>query len=227
MVKNDPFDWNNKEINDTGGNDINKHHSDLYDSLADKYIFNAKNTKRQYDNYSKAVFLKKISVWNSLLEVGIWAWIMNKMLSNVGFKTHWIDISIEMVKSAKLLQPHATFEHGDFLDLAFGERQFDCIVEQAFIHLFPTIKAHEIMLKNKNLLKKNWILHLTTTKENKYEEWFFNKSDYNKTWVMRYRAKHTRESFISLLTNVWMKIADYKEERSEDGKIWMAITGRK
>ena len=102
--------------------DLNKHNISLYDSLADKYVFNAKNTERQNANSQKAKLLKQLAPWNNLLEVGVWAGIMNKILWNAGFQTMWIDISKEMLKNAKKLHPKGVFEEWDFLDIHFGEK---------------------------------------------------------------------------------------------------------
>ena len=77
-------------------------------------------------------------------------------------------------------------------------KHYDVIAALAFIHLFDKKEAKKILVKMYHDLAKNGIINLTTTKEDHYEYGKIVKADYGNTYV-RYRAKHTPQSFVSLL----------------------------
>ena len=201
------------------------HHQYLYNALADEYKKRAMNTLVHDQLIEKAQTLKSVVSGNQALEIGVGGWQMNKCLHDVGFETSGIDIADQMIENAKCLNPSGHFFVGDYLKTSMN-KQYDLVAALAFIHLFEQDEAHEILLKIYHDLAQNGVLHLTTTKEDHYEYAKIAKGDYGDSYL-RYRARHTPESFIWLLDGTGFVFEHIATEDGVDGKQWMSMIARK
>lgn len=200
-------------------------HRHLYNALADEYKKRAVNTLTESDLIAKAQWLKAMSPWENVLEIGVGWGNMNKLLSDVGFKTTGIDIAEKMIENARALNPKGKFIVGDYAQMQTGEK-YDAIAGLAFIHLFAPEEARNLLLKMYNDLADGGVLHLTTTKEDQYSYAAYNKQDYGEN-CHRFRAKHTPESFLNLLKSTPFKVEWLDIQDGAYGKQRMWLRARK
>lgn len=196
----------------------------IYNALAGEYKLRDKGELCITQMQHKANILKWLCKNTKALEIWVGGGMFNRILSDYGFNTTGIDIAENMLRNLKSINPVAKIIHADFISYSF-KNKFDLIVWLAFIHLFEDHEAHLILTKMKRICNKQLIVHLTTTKEGKKESWLFEKRDYDVNPV-RFRTKHTPESFINLGIQSWMKLVSYEEEEWAHWKTWMSISLR-
>lgn len=172
--------------------------------------------------------LRKTSLKKKLniLDIGCAVGIDSYCLVEEGCKITGLDISSSMISKARKNVPRTKFIIGNFWDYDFSEK-FDGIYAQNFIHLFPREAAEKMILKMAKLLKKNGLIHLTTSEEGQSREGFFKKKGYRGS-LLRYRKFWEVEEFKQMILGLGLKICRFYKTSSFEHFPWMvAEAGKK
>lgn len=199
---------------------------EAYNQLANQYT---ERTKRyvESDKLVLQPFIKEIKHLDpnpKILELGPGSGLALQMFTREGFNTTAIDIAEEIIKNACIASPDTIFIHDEFLTHDFGIQTFDGVFAKAFIHLFATPDATEVIKKIHALLKENGVAFISTTVHDKSEEGYREKTDY-KNSPKRYRKKWTEEELLETFSKSWTIL--HKNYHQVDDKSWLALVLRK
>ena len=154
-----------------------------------------------------------------VLDVGCGVGLDSHILTEHGFQIYGIDIAEKMIEYAKQNVPRAIFEESNFFTYLNG--QFQGIVMDAFLHLFPKEEVQTILGKAKSLLVSGGYGLICTTKNDESVEGYFEKEDYNGR-VKRFRKHWTEQELKDTLKQNGLRIVDfYIDHEQAFNKIWM------
>ena len=167
---------------------------------------------------------------HNALEIWFGAWAMLQALWDKKIIVEWIDISPGMQAVAQKRNPNAKLHIWDFMNHMFHGKQFDLLMLQALIHLFPKHHVAEAILpKLHHLLSDDWIIHMTTTKADTDKEWMFAKNDYEWVALDRFRSHYTQSTFEDLMSDKngfeLLDVTIEQDALSDKKRMW--ITWRK
>lgn len=176
-------------------------------------------TKQAVDVFSK--YAGKIA-GKSVLELGPGSGFALSLLTENGYNVTAIEFSEKMAEVAKKNAPRAKIICDEFLSHDFKDEKYDGIFGLAFIHLFPKEDTKKILNKIYNLLNSGGVVFISTTKHDKSEEGYFEKTNFNNL-ALRYRRRFTFEELSLLLNSVGFKLVYQYDVESKEvaGKIWM------
>ena len=120
--------------------------------------------------------------------------------------------------------PGAPVVIGDFMSLDLSDfHPFDCVLAQAFIHLFPLAQVAPLMSRLMQLLKPTGILTVSTTVSHESSEGWGIKSDYDIT-LPRFRRHWTKNDFATNLLKYAPRLLDEWHAIDPYGKEWIVLT---
>ncbi len=201
----------------------------VYENLAPEYD----KRWRVYLEHEKAVLKplesrlkKEFDIPISVLDVGCGVGLDSYILSKNGFVVIGIDFSPKMLSFAERNVPSVKFVDIDFLEDDF-EGNFQGIILNAFIQLFPKRDVSIILEKVKSLLVKDGYCLISITKDEESKEGYMEKIDYPGN-LKRFRKFWTKKEIIEILEQGGFKIVEYYEDYEKNfKKNWMNIIFQK
>ncbi|MDO8537678.1 MAG: class I SAM-dependent methyltransferase [archaeon] len=196
----------------------------IYDSIAKEYqqkiSEREENNKFVTERFSNAINARFHHP--KILELGPGSGHASQLLIEKSYDVTAIEFSPTMAKLAKEIAPKAKIIVGEFLSHDFKEQKYSGILGMGFIHLFNSIDSSKVLNKIYQLLEKNGVGHLTTTRNTKSEEGYFSKINF-KNKPKRFRRKFTKNEFETELNNAGFQIISYFEkiDNEEENKTWM------
>lgn len=163
------------------------------------------------------------------------------LLAEHGYEVTGIDFSSRMIELARgrrsgRYQPlflEGEFLTGKFLD-AHGEivaleGQFELVVANAFVHLFPKPVDEEVVRRALDLVAAGGTALFSTTIEDSRREAYFGKAGADGTYVERWRGHYPKEDFLSLIRDAAgdrFLITDLPTTDMR-GKAWLTVLARR
>lgn len=202
---------------------IVKHNEKVYSKLAKRYESYAEE-KRKLSKPIMKRLSRYIKSGNEFLDIGCAVGLHMKLFEELGFNVTGIDVSKEMADFAKKRNPKAKIIIGDFMKLKI-KKEYDGILAQAFIHLYPKGKVEKVLEKMYSILNEGGVLFITTSKSKESKEGYFSKRDCTKT-LKRYRKYFTKKELHDALSKKF-KVIDYFEKKNHLGEQWMIFVAKK
>ncbi|RQX13400.1 hypothetical protein DDE19_26025 [Micromonospora ureilytica] len=193
----------------------------VYDELADNY--EQLYPVRQHRARERVNRLNDYVVHaGRALDVGCGPGLVLRALIDAGFHATGIDVSPRMVEFARLRAATADVRVGDFLSSEFGA-QFDVVIADAFLHLYPHEAAAQIFERLLGALSRPGVISCSTTVSARIDAGFTPKADYPGSPI-RYRTQWTVDAFRSLFESAGVRIVDSYEVR-DNNKVWQVVSG--
>ncbi len=199
--------------------DLSELHKNTYDSVADEYEERVETLRPTTEN-ALSNFTNLLDPSSKILDIGCAVGYTVEILVQQGMVVDGIDIAPKMIEYAKRRNPNSSFIVGDFLATDYPPNHYDGILMYAFLHLFPTDIALEILDKAISITKPGGLIFTGTTKSEYANEGFEIKHDYKKE-VKRYRKRWTQAELEEVFSSRQLEVVDYAEKVDEFGKIWM------
>lgn len=199
-------------------------HREAYDAAAQEYEERVESL-REITNDCVRILRSHLPGRGTVLDVGCGVGLMVQTLQNAGFQAEGIDLSPRMVTYSRARNPNSPIYEEDFSSF-HAPHAYTCVTALAFIHLFPSKQAHEILRKIYELLKPRGVLYIGTTKSERSSEGWEEKRDYQNA-IRRFRKHWTEEEFRTALTRANFKILAYHELADPFGKVWMDVVAQK
>lgn len=169
------------------------------------------------------------------------------LLAQRGYDVTAVDFSPRMIRIARwrlirfrLQKAHrprfltGEFHAGTFRDSAgrterLGDRQFDLVVANAFVHLFPQPHDSHVVRKALELVALDGTALFSTTIEDSREEGYFMKHRTDGTGVDRWRGHYPKDEFLALIRDVAGDLFDMQDEITTDtrGRSWLTVAVRR
>ncbi|HEY8781059.1 MAG TPA: class I SAM-dependent methyltransferase [Mucilaginibacter sp.] len=210
--------------NDISAEDYIEVNRRAYDQLSDEYI---KRSLIVSDFETPAGYLVESALQYtkrnkelSVLEVGPGSGKAIQYFETLRCRTTAVDLSGKIIELAKINSPSTIFIHANILELNFLPCQFDVIFAGALIHLFPKFDAIKLIKKFCIWIKKDGVLFISTTINDKSEEGFSIKSDYENS-VKRFRKKWTETEFRDLISEYFTILNTIYTDEKDRNKIWV------
>jgi|GEM_PF-1062181 len=196
--------------------ELHEIHKQTYDSLASEY-----NQKwKGYLEHQRSVLLPFVDLIKDkfdeevcVLDVGCGVGLDLFILNENGIEVVGIDLSSEMAKYAQNNVPDAKVLVGNFLEYNF-DKQYQGIVMDVFVHLFPSEVVSEIFGKLKKLVVPGGYVFISTTLHDDAKEGWYEKEDYL-GGQKRYRRYYTKKDFLELFDVFGVKIIKVYEDSNE------------
>ena len=169
------------------------------------------------------------------------------LLAEHGYDVTAVDFSPRMIRIArwrlirfrlrKARRPRfltGEFHAGTFRDSAghtevLGDRQFDLVVANAFVHLFPRPYDRAVVRKTLQLVAFEGTALFSTTIEESREEGYFTKFRSDGTGVDRWRGHYPKDEFLALIRDAAGDPFDMHDEITTDmrGRSWLTVAVRR
>jgi SAM-dependent methyltransferase len=133
------------------------------------------------------------------------------LLAEHGYDVTGIDFSprmIELARGRRSGRHQPSFLEGEFLAGSFCDAhgatveldgQFELVVANAFVHLFPEPVDKDVVRKALDLVAAGGAALFSTTIEDSRQEAYFGKAGAGGTYVQRWRGHYPKEDFLSLI----------------------------
>lgn len=207
--------------------DINRK---AYDQLAKEYLKRKENPS-QYEETTEYLgnsVLKYVRTqYPNVVEIGPGAGQLLAFFEKRNCRTIGIELSSSMAQIARKCSPKSIIINDDANNVHLAEEQIDLVYMGAVIHLFPRKDAKKLLLKVWKWLKKDGVIFINTTCNEKSREGFYKKKDYvskEKRFRKYWREKEFEEFVINCGFEVIKKL--YTNELDRE-KIWVALICKK
>ena len=161
-----------------------------------------------------------------MLDIGFGAGNTLNYFANNGYKTIGVDLSPEMCKIAKNINPKSEIRCGDILDINFPDRHFDAITMMSMLCQLPTNDAQVLLTRVKKWLKPDsGYIYVSTSVEKNSESGVFVKemlgcSQLKEQAIPRFRTNYTISRFIKLIESagfeILMSFLTYEKSQKSD-----------
>lgn len=163
------------------------------------------------------------------------------LLAEHGYEVTGIDFSPRMIELARNRRPDRDgplFLEGEFLtgkfrdargELVALEGQFELVVANAFVHLFPKPVDDEVVKRALDLVASGGTALFSTTVEDSRREAYLGKAGADGTYVERWRGHYPKEDFLSLIRDAAgdrFLITDLPTTDMR-GKAWLTVLARR
>lgn len=168
-------------------------------------------------------------------------------LADHGYEVTAVDFSPRMIELAMTHEARARsrsghlprFLLGEFLDGSFcdaagqtehlRERQFDLVVANAFVHLFPEPVDRTVVQRALELVAHQGTALFSTTIEETRREGYFSKHRSTGPHVERWRGEYPKEEFLALISDAAGQAFDIHDQITYDmrGKSWLTVSARR
>lgn len=198
-----------------------------YDDMAKEY--GSRNYEVKDDFYLDVMFKDmNFGKGKKILEVGPGRGARLRNFCDYGMDVTAVELSSEMCTLCRKAAPEARILNCSVFDCSF-EQEFDYIYMEAMIHNFPLEDARKVLKLVHSWLKDGGTIICTTTMDEKDDEGYEAKSDYENK-KERFRHRYTKESFDELFSICDFEIIDkkYKSEIDETrNKTWQIVYAKK
>ncbi len=173
-------------------------------------------------------FTQHIKPGGLILDAGCGPGRDSRLLTERGFNVIGVDLSKELLKIAKRMNPKTRFICADIRELPFKDNYFDGVWCSAVLLHFETIEDVKKALKEMyRVLKPGGIIFISVKKQlgkNKTE--YVEDEDTGEPRFFRY---FTKEEMEDLLKEVEFRVLGITESPSKRGKdvVWLQVFGRK
>ena len=201
-----------------------------YNQAYENYMFLNKELKLLLQEAKSTMkpFISKLQNNSKIIDIGCGRCISALVcLKNKNLNIVCIDNSEKMLSNPFINKEHPTVEiiYDDFFAREFTTHSFDGAIMRAFIHLFPLDILKNILFpKVKKLIKRDGLIHLSTSLHSEYKEGFEYKQG-GKGY--RYRIRFTQEILEDLLKEYFIISDLVKSEEITDRnnpKTWVSYT---
>jgi len=173
---------------------------DSYDKTVDKYI---KSVKKLISEDKLSIFTSRLTKGAKILDLGCGPGLHSKRFFDEGYNVTGIDLSEEMIKSAKKKVPDSDFLVMDVTSLDFEDEVFDGIWANAiYLHLKKN-EIHTALGEAYRILKKDGIFFVAL-KQGKGESFDVDK----RYGVKKFFAYYGKEELEKILESVGFSIME-------------------
>ncbi|MFI2486436.1 class I SAM-dependent methyltransferase [Promicromonospora kroppenstedtii] len=219
-----------------------------YQALASEYRVTSRQRLKHAAEWLAVVFQRNTrSRRLQALDIGCADGSHAYLLAAHGYDVTGVDFSPRMIQIARwrlqrfrLRKDHrprfltGEFHAGTFHDAAgrtelLGDRQFDLVVANAFVHLFPRPYDRAVVKKALDLVAFQGTALFSTTIEDSREEGYFVKYRSDGTGVDRWRGHYPKDEFLALIRDAAGEPFDLQDATSTDmrGRSWLTIAARR
>lgn len=163
------------------------------------------------------------------------------LLAEHGYEVTGIDFSPRMIELARRRQSdrhRLTFLEGEFLSGKFLDSrgqitalygQFELVVANAFVHLFPRPVDEEVVRRALELVAVDGTALFSTTVEDRRQEAYLAKAGGDGTRVERWRGHYPQDDFLSLVRDAAGGEFVVTDLPTTDmrGKAWLTVLARR
>lgn len=202
---------------------LNQQAYDQFSHVYEKITLDQKPTERELQKSLLGKFVDNLTGERSVLDIGCGVGYNLKILAELSADLSGLDISSEMLRYASQRCPQARLYLSSLAEFE-TEKEFEGVVMEAFIHLFPRTEVEGVLDKVKSLIKPDGIGTLTTTISADSYEGFFTKEGYPQE--RRFRRFWKPSDLISTVEESGFKILN-EQQYPNFGKYWVRLTFRK
>jgi SAM-dependent methyltransferase len=214
-----------------------------YQALADDYRATSPQRLRHAARWLPAPPMEPTAGRRRALDIGCADGSHAFLLAERGYDVTAVDFSPRMIELARArvtpsMEHSPTFLEGEFLrgkfrngvsDIVTLEPEFDLVVANAFVHLFPTPVDTEVVRTALSFVARGGTALFSTTVEDRREENYFGKALIDGTVVERWRGHYPKEDFLSLVRDAAQDrflITDLSTTDMRD-KSWLTVVAQR